>query len=103
MMYDIYYGELSEKRKENWDNGDDDNPFEVLKWRKEIRGIDVISFFHNAKKHLRDEVKVDWGSFAWKGTREEILAFAQAWRGELEDESVLQAGIEYGVVFIEMY
>lgn len=102
MVYIILYGEISEKRKENWDNGDD-NPFEVLEWRKEIQGIDVISFFHNAKKHLRDQIKVDWGSFAWKGTREEILTFAQKWHGELEDESVLHDGVEYGVVFIEMY
>ena len=58
MMYDIYYGELSEKRKENWDNGDD-NPFEVLAWRKEIRGIDVFEFFQCTKKYLRDEIKVD--------------------------------------------
>lgn len=38
MMYDIFYGEISEKRKENWDNGED-NPFQVLTSLKRIQGI----------------------------------------------------------------
>ena len=50
-----------------------------------------------------NEIKIDWGSFAWKGTKEDILKLVQKVHGELEDEGVLQDGVEYGVVFIEMY
>ena len=102
MMYEIFYGEISEKRKELWDNGDD-NPFKILEWRKELRILDFISFFHLTKRYLKDEIKIDWGSFAWKGSKEEILRLVREVHGELEDESVLQDGVEYGVVFIEMY
>ncbi len=102
MVYEIFYGEISEKRKEKWDNGDY-NPFEVLEWRKELRILDFFSFFYWAKRYLKNEIKIDWGSFGWKGSREEILRLVQEIHGELEDENVLEDGVEYGVVFIEMY
>lgn len=102
MVCEIFYGEISEKRKALWDNGDD-NPFIILEWRKEFRILDFISFFYWAKRYLKNEIKIDWGSFAWQGSREDILRLVREVHGELEDESVLEDGIEYGVVFIEMY
>ena len=70
----------------------------VLTSLKRIRGMNWISFLYLADKNLRDRIKIDWGSFAWKGSKEEILKLVQEWHGELEEESILVDGVEYGVV-----
>jgi len=36
MNYSIYYGELSQKRKDDWDNGEE-NPFGVLEKKRRRR------------------------------------------------------------------
>lgn len=95
------YGELSNQRKENWYH-DDENPFIILKWEKRIYSAEGIGFPSLATQYLRDRVQIDWGSFAWKASKEELLHFADRIScGELEDPDCLEDGIEYGVVFIE--
>ena len=95
------YGELSNQRRENWYD-DDDNPFVVLKWEKKIHCLEGITFPSVANRYLRDCVQIDWGSFAWKATREELLTLTKHLSGgRLEDSRCLKDGIEYGVVFIE--
>lgn len=37
MVFCVYYGEISESRKENWDNGEE-NPYDVLVSNKKISG-----------------------------------------------------------------
>ena len=66
MVFRVYYGEISESRKENWDNGEK-NPYDVLVSNKKISGYDWMSFLTIARKCLKDEIQIDWGSFAWKG------------------------------------
>ena len=39
MVFSVYYGEISESRKENWDNGEE-NPYDVLIANKKISGYD---------------------------------------------------------------
>lgn len=53
-------------------------------------------YLYLADKNLRDKIEIDWGSFAWKGSKEEILKLIQEWHGELEDESVLVDGVKFG-------
>lgn len=100
MMFSVYYGELSETRKENWDNGEE-NPFDVLVSNKEIKGYDWLDFLAIARRLLRDEIQVDWGSFAWKANKTDILKLKKEWDATIEDAKSLKAGVEYGVVFIE--
>ena len=100
-MYRCVYGELSNQRKENWYH-DDENPFIVLKWEKRIHCADGIAFPSLATNYLRERVQIDWGSFAWKANKAELLYFVdQLSCGKLEDSGCLQDGIEYGVVFIK--
>lgn len=44
MMFRVYYGEISEARKENWDNGEE-NPCDVLASNKEMYGNDWVFFW----------------------------------------------------------
>lgn len=113
MMCSAFFGELSEERKANWQY-DDDNPYGVL--------VSPISLEHKGhklldvgSKYFRDEIKIDWGSFAWKCTPEEILKFLDDHRETLPwlvkgDEQMresvraytLERGdVAYGVVFVE--
>lgn len=102
MMFSVYYGELSESRKETWDNGED-NPYSVLAWNKKISGYDWMSFLATARKVLKDEIQIDWGSFAWKAGKADILKLKREWNATLENQKMLKENVEYGVVFIEEY
>ena len=62
MMYRVYYGEISDARKEKWDNGDE-NPYQVLAWNKEITGYDWIEFLSIARQLLKEEIQIDCATF----------------------------------------
>ena len=100
MVFRVFYGELSDARKETWDNGED-NPYDVLAENKEIHGNDWISFLAIARKLFIEEIQIDWGSFAWKGTKGDLLKLKKEWHAKLEDEKKLKENVEYGIVFIE--
>lgn len=100
MMYRIFYGELSEARKKKWDNGED-NSLDVLAWTKEIDCMDWLAFLQSGKKYFKDELQIDWGSYAWKTDKDGILAMKRGLRAKVEDVKNLKENVEYGVVFIE--
>ena len=113
MMCSAYFGRLSEKRKLNWDNGDD-NPYDVLESRicLEGKGHDLL---HSGSDYFKDRTQIDWGSFAWKCTPEEIGRFlcdhktTLSWLVKREEELMKKVktyiaedeNAEFGVVFIE--
>lgn len=99
-MYSVYYGEISKERKEKWDNGEE-NPYNVLMWRKQISGCSGQHFIYIARRLFKDEIQIDWGSFAWKAMKEDIFKLKEEWNAEFDDEKILKEDIEYGVVFIE--
>ena len=100
MVFIVCYGEISESRKENWDNGEE-NPYDVLVANKKISGYDWMSFLASARTYLKEEIQIDWGSYAWKGCKSDILKLKKDWHAKLEDETFLEEDVEYGVVFIE--
>ena len=113
MVCSAYFGILSEERKLDWDNGDD-NPCGILSSQicLEGKGHDVLRAGSN---YFREKIQIDWGSFAWKCTPEEICRFlcdyktTLSWLIESEEELLNKvkayiaenAGEEFGVVFIE--
>lgn len=113
MMCSAYFGRLSENRKLKWDNGED-NPYAVLESMicLEGKGHDVLCAGSN---YFKERIQIDWGSFAWKCTSEEICRFlcdyksSLSWLVESEEELlkkieayiVENANEEFGVVFIE--
>lgn len=113
MMCSAYFGELCDKRKEKWNN-DDTNPYAVLASpiKLEQKGHDLLSV---GNKYFHDQIQVDWGSFAWKCSPEEILRFLDDYREKLpwlieDDEALIEnvkayieerGNVTYGVVFVE--
>ena len=113
MICSVYFGVLSEKRKTNWNNGDT-NPYEVL---GSSISLDRISneLFGTGVKYFREKIKIDWGSYAWKCTTEEMIQFLNdlkvihSWLIESVEEMLEKvkdyiAGSnseEFGIVFIE--
>ena len=103
MMYTIFYGEISDDRQTKWNNGDD-NPFDVLKKNNRIEGgRSWLDFLGWARKNLSDEIKIDWGSFAWKGTGNDIKRLITDEPYSISEgfDEIASDNI-YGIVFIEM-
>lgn len=101
MMYYAYYGELSEAYRKDWNN-DAENPFQVLTWHKNIEAPHWTAFLAEARALFRDEIQIDWGSFAWKADKAALLKMDQCHGFCVESAATLQSELEYGVVFIEM-
>ena len=113
MECSAYFGELSETRKQKWEQGNT-NPYEVLvsPIRLERKGHDLLSV---GSKYFREKIKLDWGSFAWKCSPDEMYRFLDEhkttlpWLVKSDEELctkvrdyVLQRGnTEYGIVFVE--
>lgn len=113
MICTAYFGELNESRKKNWKN-DDKNPYAVINMPiiLERKGnallIDGDRYFH-------DKIQIDWGSFGWKCTSQEIIKFLVDHKTTLpwqikEDERIIETvrnyisergDVSYGVVFVE--
>jgi len=101
MLFSVYYGEISDERKEKWDI-EEDNPYKVLKDDNKISCYDWMQFLAVARKSLTDEIQIDWGSFAWKGDKFSIGNMVdQLSGGKIEGYSKMKPSVEYGVVFIE--
>lgn len=112
-MCSAYFGRLSEKRKLEWDNGED-NPYDVLESSicLEGKGHDLL---RAGSEYFNDRIQIDWGSIAWKCTPEEICGFLYDHKTKLswliESEEALigkvkayiadDANAEFGLVFIE--
>ena len=99
-MYKIVVGNISRKRKENW-KLEDHNPYSVWDGSPLAAQNCRISALSSADYLLRERVDVDWGSVAWKGTKEEITRLFRA--EELDEQPLLplQSGCDYAVIFIE--
>ena len=115
MMCTAYFGALNEKYRENWYNGNRD-PSDVLDdricvERKAWKVLDI------GNDYFRERIQIDWGSFAWKCTKEEIIKFLQEhktqlpWMIESDEEMIAEVkryiaekgDVPYGMVFIELY
>lgn len=102
MKYSIYCGLISSSRKENWDNGDTD-PYSVIEGNTyEITCMNWMKFLSVAKACLKDQIQIDWGSFAWKGYKKDIDNLIAAMGSDiLQSPKYLSSQHEYAVVFIE--
>lgn len=103
MMTDVYFGEISDARKEKWDLNEQ-SPFNVLKENHKIWGAHT-EILQYGREHFHDMIQVDWGSFAWKCSVEELEAYLIRYNLKLTgkiDLRTLDRTKQYGVVFIEM-
>lgn len=113
MICSAYFGVLSDKRKTNWNNGGT-NPYEVLGSSISLGRIGH-ELLGTGAEYFREEIKIDWGSYAWKCTPDAMIRFlndhkaAHSWLNESEEEMLEKVKVyieesndeEFGVVFIE--
>lgn len=113
MVCSAYFGELCEERKQNW-KYEDTNPYAILDKpiSLEGKGHDLLDA---GNKYFHDQIQVDWGSFAWKCSAEEIVRFLNDYKETLpwlveSDEKMIEEvksyikereNVEFGVVFVE--
>lgn len=95
-MIEYFFGTLTEARKKNWNNGEQ-NPYDVV-----VENVRVSDRFYY-KSFFHDEIWIDWGTTAKKITGKELLS-AMAGNG-IANEKVLKGIVikedeEYG--FVEM-
>ena len=76
MVYDIYYGEISDVRKGNWELEDDD-PFMVLIENRRVTNIGWVSFLQYANENFRESIQIDWESYAYKCNKSELIEFSK--------------------------
>lgn len=115
MVCSAFFGELSEARKKEWNNKDS-NPYEVLFSPISLERM-AHKLLYDGDKYFSNKIQVDWGSFAWKCTPEEIYGFLfenrndRSWTIDVDEQMVdavknyivARGDVPYGVVFIELY
>lgn len=101
MMCGIYYGKLKAERKNTWN--ENSNPYDILKERFSVRGLSGWDFLSKADKIFSDKHQVDWGSFAYRCTKEQLLLLQEQTNCEVENIELYEENAAYAVVFIEMY
>ena len=103
MEYRIYYGEITAKGEGAW-NKKETSPFAILEKDLTFSFPDSwVGFLAWARSELRDEVQVDWASFAWKCYGKDLQELKKNRPNcEIESYDEIEPEKEYGVVFIEM-
>ncbi len=99
-MTSLYYGEIKPEKLITWSKNSD--PYDILAWQKEIS---PKMFFqpHMASEICSDEVQVDWGSFAFKCTKDQLRRLAEVAGMKIAGIDGLKDGIVYGLIWVEDY
>ena len=71
MMSSIFYGEIKEDRLNTWK--ENKNPYDILADNKWIERLGGWDFLFIVDELFTDCVQVDWGSFAYKCTKEQLV------------------------------
>ena len=100
MMSSIFYGEIKENRLNTWK--ENKNPYDILADNNRIERLGGWDFLFIADELFTDCVQVDWGSFAYKCTKEQLEKLAEQTQCEINPE-LLKVDLIYGIVFIEEY
>ena len=98
-MSSIFYGEIKEERLNSW--SENENPYDILKENNRINRLSGWDFLEVTKKLFTDEVRVDWGSFAYKCTKDQLRKLMQKTHCEIEKIDQMDPDQIYGIVFIE--
>lgn len=100
-MSEIFYGKLKVERRDTWN--EILNPYDILEKRFPIKKIGGWDFLTKADKIFSDKHQVDWGSFAYRCTKEQLLQLQEQTSCEVENIESYDENASYAVVFIEMY
>ena len=99
MMSSVFYGEIKEDKFQTWFENRD--PYDILVENSRVERLGGWDFLFIAKELFKDEVQVDWGSFAYKCTRKQLQKLIGATKCVIPKIQELDPDKVYGIVFIE--
>lgn len=101
MMSSIFYGEIKKDRLNTWK--ENKNPYDILADNNRIERLGGWDFLFIADELFTDCVQVDWGSFAYKCTKEQLVELTRKTKCVISGIELLKPEKIYGIVFIEEY
>lgn len=101
MMSSIFYGEIKEDRLKTWK--ENKNPYDILADNNRIERLGGWDFLFIADELFTDCVQVDWGSFAYKCTKDQLIKLMEKTHCKISDIEFLNQNQIYGIIFIEEY
>lgn len=99
MLSSIYYGEIRAEKLASWN--ENKNPYEILEENNRVYKLGGWKFLDVANQLFTDEKQVDWGSFAYKCTKEQLQELIAQTKCSIDKMDELESGKTYGIVFVE--
>lgn len=97
-MYKIKIGELKTLKDPDWNEcKSEDDILEPVLIEKDC----TMATLPLAAKTFRDEVQLDWGTFAWKAFKSELRKFFRKKGLQEKELEAFDEYKEYGVVYID--
>ena len=93
MLSSIYYGEIQSDKLVSWNENKD--PYNILVENNRVYKLGGWEFLDIANKLFDNEKQVDWGSYAYQCTKEQLAKLMEQTINELASEKI------YGIVFGE--
>ena len=90
MMSSIFYGEIKEDRLNTWK--ENKNPYDILADNNRIERLGGWDFLFIADELFTDCVQVDWGSFAYKCTKEQLIELTRKTKCAISGIELLKDG-----------
>ena len=104
MEYWIYYGDIRDDWAKNWGKKNpNDDPFKVLENDHMIYpnpGAGWVGFLLWADEVCMENIKIDWGSQAWKCRGQDLIELKE--KADIYEVDSVDPEKTYGIVFIEM-
>ena len=96
MMSSVFYGEIKEDRLNTWK--ENKNPYDILADNNRIERLGGWDFLFIADELFTDCVQVDWGSFAYKCTKEQLIELTRKTKCAISGIELLKPEKIYGIL-----
>ena len=99
MLSSIYYGEIQSNKLVSWNENKD--PYNILVENNRVYKLGGWEFLDIANKLFDNEKQVDWGSYAYQCTKEQLEKLMEQTGCEIDKINELVSEKIYGIVFVE--
>ena len=99
MLSSIYYGEIQSDKLVSWNENKD--LYNILVENNRVYKLGGWEFLDIANKLFDNEKQVDWGSYAYQCTKEQLEKLMEQTGCEIDKINELASEKIYGIVFVE--
>ena len=99
MLSSIYYGEIQSDKLVSWN--ENKAPYNILVENNRVYKLGGWEFLDIANKLFDNEKQVDWGSYAYQCTKEQLERLMEQTGCEIDKINELASEKIYGIVFVE--